>query len=58
MPSGYEYELDSEDYKADGSGTVVVLIHDRSINDLTSGMEQALDTNPGVISYKVSCYAR
>ena len=50
MPMGYEYELDSESYNRKG-GTVVVLIHDQNLNDLTAGMEQSLDTNPGVVSY-------
>lgn len=52
MPRGYEYDLDSEEYKEDGSGIVVFIVHD--VDELTSGMEQALNTNDGVISYFVS----
>lgn len=52
LPRGYEYELTDEEYDDDGSGTVTFVIHD--IDDLTSGMEHALDTNDGVIKYTVN----
>jgi len=52
MPRGYEYELNNEDYNEDGSGVVEFIVHD--MNDLTSGMEQALDVHPGVVEYSVA----
>jgi zona occludens toxin (predicted ATPase) len=51
MPRGYEYELIDEEYTEDG-GTVTITVHD--VDDITSGMAQALDTHDGVISYTVS----
>jgi hypothetical protein len=48
LPRGYEYELTQDN----GDGVVKFAVHD--VDDLTSGMEQALDTHPGVISYTVS----
>lgn len=51
MPRGYEYELISEDYNDDGSGVVEIAIHD--VDELTTGMLQAMDTTDGVTSYHV-----
>jgi hypothetical protein len=48
MPRGYQYELTRDD----GDGVVEFDVHD--VDDLTAAQEQALDTNPGVISYTVS----
>lgn len=45
MPRGYEYELIADE----GDGVVGFMVHD--VDELTSGMEQALDTNGEVISY-------
>lgn len=52
MPRGYEYEIASEEYDEDGAGVVTVIVHD--VDDTTAAMEQALDTNPEVISYSVT----
>jgi hypothetical protein len=51
LPRGYEYELVSEDYAEDGSGEVVFMVHD--VDELTSGMVQALNTHTEVIEYSV-----
>lgn len=51
LPRFHEYEFDSEEWHEDDeSCTVTYLIHD--IDELTTAIEQALNTNPEVISYK------
>ena len=48
LPRGREWELLDEDYTADGTGIVTIGFEG---NQLTASDEQALNTNPNVISY-------
>lgn len=43
LPWGHEYELDSEEYNDDGSGTVKFHIHD--IDELTEDIRDSLNAN-------------
>ena len=52
MPRGSEYEMAAEDYNEDGSGFVTFFVH--GVDELPSGMEQALNANDEVISYSVA----
>lgn len=47
LPRGYEYGLVKET-----DNRVTFIVHD--VDEMTSGMYEALDTNPEVISYTVS----
>ena len=51
LPRGYEWALESEDYADDGTGIITINFKG---GDLTAAAEQALDTNPDVISYSVA----
>lgn len=50
LPRGQEWELISEDYNEDGSGTVIIGFDG---DELSATAEQALNTNSEVISYSV-----
>ncbi len=50
LPRGAGWELQSEDYCEDGSGTITI---DFDGDDLSAAAEQSLDTNDEVVSYQV-----
>lgn len=50
LPRGYEWDLISEDYDADGHGEIVIGFEG---DDLSAAAMQALNTHPEVISYEV-----
>ena len=50
LPRGYEWELISEDYDADGNGEIVIGFDGDA---LPVAAAQALNAHPNVISYEV-----